>query len=186
MKINTDKITGYAEMSAEEKVAALESFEFEADYTGYVKKDLFDKVSSEVAEYKKKWRETLSEKEKVELDEAEKRKEMETRLAELENEKTMSEYKAKFIAQGYDEKLASDTAQAMLEGNMEIVFENQRKFVEQREAQIKEELLKGTPEPPGGNGASGMTKEEFRKLPLTEKNRIAKEDPDFYKSMYND
>ena len=53
-KIDVSTIEGYEEMTAEEKLAALEGFELpEPDYTGYVKKELFDKASSEIAGYKK-------------------------------------------------------------------------------------------------------------------------------------
>lgn len=42
-KIDISAIEGYEAMSAEEKLAALEAFEIpEPDYTGFVKKELFD------------------------------------------------------------------------------------------------------------------------------------------------
>ncbi len=42
---------------------------------------------------------------------------MKKELDELRKDKTISEYKAKLIAQGYNEALASDTAQAMADGD---------------------------------------------------------------------
>ena len=62
MKIDVTKIEGYSEMSAEEKLAALESYTIpDPDYTGYVKKDAFDKAASEAAEWKRKHNALLSE-----------------------------------------------------------------------------------------------------------------------------
>jgi len=62
-KIDITKIEGYEEMSAEEKLAALEGFEIpELDYTGFVKKELFDKASSEIANYKKQLFERMTKK----------------------------------------------------------------------------------------------------------------------------
>ena len=52
--IDTSKIEGYAEMTAEQKVEALEKYSIaDPDYSGYVKKDLFDKTASELAQSKK-------------------------------------------------------------------------------------------------------------------------------------
>ena len=54
MKIDVKKIEGYKDLSLEDKLKALESFEIpDPDYSGYVKKDLFDKTASELAEKKK-------------------------------------------------------------------------------------------------------------------------------------
>ena len=48
MKVDVSKIEGYESMSAEEKLKAIESYEFaEPDYSGYVTKDTFDKTASE-------------------------------------------------------------------------------------------------------------------------------------------
>ena len=68
MKIDVTKIEGYSEMSAEEKLAALESYTIpDPDYTGYVKKDAFDKAASEAAEWKRKHNALLSEEEQKRL-----------------------------------------------------------------------------------------------------------------------
>ena len=61
MKIDTSKIEGYEQMSAEEKLQALEMYEL--DTTGYVKKDVFDKTSSEVATLKKQLKERMTQEE---------------------------------------------------------------------------------------------------------------------------
>ena len=58
MKIDTSKIQGYADMTAEEKLAALEAYE--VDTTGYVKKDLLDKAASVAAAFMKQLREKLT------------------------------------------------------------------------------------------------------------------------------
>lgn len=62
--------------------------------------------------------------------------------------------------------------------------------VAQREAagkSVREELIDSTPKPQmGGKGAESMTRDQFRKLPLIEKQRIADEQPDLYNSFYQD
>ena len=61
MKIDTTKITGYAEMSAEEKLKALEEFEIvipkpDTDEADKLKAAL-SKANSEAAEWKRQFRE---------------------------------------------------------------------------------------------------------------------------------
>ena len=64
-KIDVSTIEGFANMTAEQKAEALANYEFpDPDYTGYVKKDVFDKTASELASWKKKHNELLSEEER--------------------------------------------------------------------------------------------------------------------------
>ena len=179
MKIDTKKIEGYEAMTAEEKVQALESHDFD----GYVEKKVFDDAAREASEYKKKWKATLTEKEQLEIEEAEKRKEMEDRLKQLEDEKQMASYTAKYVGLGYDNDLASETARALLDGDMDKVFSNQQKFAETKEAELKKQMLESTPTPPPG-GDKKMTKEEFMKMSLADKNAFAMSNPDEYKELY--
>ena len=122
-KIDVSKIEGYASMSAEDKVKALEALEYE-DNTVELKrlKKANDELSSESAEWKRKHNALLSEEEKKKQEDADKLDQMEKELSDLRKDKTISEYKAKLIAQGYDEALASDTAQAMADGDTAKVF----------------------------------------------------------------
>lgn len=180
MKIDVSKIEGYEAMTAEEKVKALESHDIE----DVVSKKVFDDAAREASEYKKKWKATLSEKEQQAIEEADKRKEMEARLKQLEDEKQMAEYTAKYVGLGYDNELAAGTAKALLDGDMDTVFSNQQKFADAKEAELKKSLLEKTPKPPAG-GDKKMTKEEFMKMSLAEKQEFAMKNPDEYKEFYN-
>lgn len=184
-KIDISKIEGYENMSAEEKLAALEGFELpDPDYTGYVKKDVADKFASEAASFKKQLRERMSEDEanKAKTDE-----QMAAIMEELESlraDKAVSEYTAQFMGIGYDEALAKSTATALQKGDMSVMFKNHAKFVADREKALKAEMLKQTPTPPAGDGTKGVTKEDFQKMSLTEKAKFAAENPDQYKDFY--
>jgi hypothetical protein len=154
-KIDISAIEGYTEMSAEEKLAALESFEIpEPDFTGYVKKELLDKASSEAASFKKQLREKMTEEEAAKAKAAEDMASMQEELAKLRQEKVIQEYTAQFLGIGYDKELAVETAEALEKGDMHTVFLNQTKFSTAREKALKAELLKDTPKPPAGNGTS--------------------------------
>lgn len=155
-KIDTKRIEGYAQMTQEQKIAALEAYDSpDPDYTGWVKKDLYDKAASDAASWKKKHNELLSDDEKKKQEQEERFASMEKELSELRAAKRVSEFKAKFIAQGYDETLAEDTAKAMAEGEFAKVLANQQKFLDVYAKQVKADALKKTPRPaPGiGNGA---------------------------------
>lgn len=152
-KIDTSTIDGYESMTAEQKVSALEAYSApDPDYTGWVKKDLYDKAASEASSWKKKHNELLSEDERKKQEQADSLAQMQTELEELRTSKKISEYKAKFVAQGYDEALAEDTAKAMAAGNSEKVFANSQKFLDDYAKRVKADALKKTPRPTPGQG----------------------------------
>ena len=149
-KIDTSKITGYAEMSAEDKLKALEAFEYEDNAAELEKqKAAVSKANSEAAEWKRKHNALLGEDEKKKQEQEEKFANMEKELSELREAKRVSEFKAKFIAQGYDEALAEDTAKAMADGDSAKVFANQQKFLDEYAKQVK-------PTPGAGGGTGEM------------------------------
>lgn len=184
-KINTSAIEGYKDMSAEEKLAALEAMELpEPDYTGFVRKDLLDKATSEAAGYKKQLRERMSEEEARAAKDAEDRAAIQKELEELRAEKIVGQHTAKFLGLGYDEKLARETATALASGEHETVFRNHAKFLADREKALRAEILKATPTPPAGDGAVKKTKDDLKKMTLAEKQQFFRENPEQYKEIY--
>lgn len=155
MNIDTSTIEGFDGMTAEQKVDALLKIDVpeKVDLTGYVKKDLFDKTASELAEAKKAAKAKMSEEEQAAAERDAKWAEMEAKLQALEMEKTISTYKASYLAMnGYDEKLAQETAEALAKGDMAKVFANQQKAMEAHDKALKAELLRNTPKPEGAGG----------------------------------
>lgn len=185
-KIDLSTIAGYQNMTAEEKIAALEAFEYtipNPDYTGYVKKELLDKANSEAANFKKQLRDKMSEDEKKAAEEKEAREAMEKELADLRKEKAISQHTASFLGLGYSQELAVDTANALFDNDMAKVLANQKKFQEEREKEIKKELLKGTPQPAGGGAPQGLTKEQFKKMTMDQKTELYNTDPETFKRL---
>lgn len=153
--ISTESIEGFDSMTAEEKVDALLKVEVpeKVDLAGYVKKDLFDKTASELAEAKKTLKGKLTEDEAAAAEREAKWAEMEAKLQQLEQEKTISTYKASYLAMpGFDEKLAEDTAKALAAGDMEKVFVNQQKANAAYEKKLRADLVKQDPKPDGAGG----------------------------------
>lgn len=185
-KIDITKIEGYAEMSAEEKLKALEAFDIpDPDLSGYVDKKLFDKTASELAAKKKELNEKLTEDEKAKREEAEKREELEKKYNELLHESAVSKNKAKLVALGYEEALADETAEAMASGDLEKVFSNQKKHLESFEKKVRAEALKGTPKPSGNGKSETMTLEKLRQMSPAERLKFSQEHAEEYKELYS-
>ena len=121
------------------------------DLTGYVNKDVFDSKASEAAKLSKQLKEKMTDDEAAKAAEDAAKAELETKYTELLKKSTVAEHTAKFLALGYDEKLAHDTAEALFGGDMDKVFANQQTFNAGREKALKAEILKSTPGPEGGD-----------------------------------
>lgn len=191
MKIDVSGIDGYADMSVEEKLAALESFEYDdhsaelADLGKY--KDATDKATREAAEYKKQLK-ALQDQQKTGNSKADDTiAQLQEKVAELTRQNTIANYAAQFTALGYDSELANATAIATADGDVATVFENQRKFLDQHDKDLKADIFKATPKPgQGGTGkpAPTMTLEKFRKLPPAERAAFASQYPEEYAKLY--
>lgn len=184
-KIDVTKIEGYANMTPEQKLKALEAFDVpDPDYSGYVKKDVFDQTASELAEKKKQLKEKMTEDEVKAQKEKEEREKLQTDYEKLLRKTTISENKAKLLALGYDEKLADETAEAMADGDSEMVFANQKKHLEATEKKVRAEALKNTPKPTPDGGSDTMTLEKLRKMSPQERYDYSVKNPAEYKSLY--
>ena len=121
MKIDTSKIDGYAEMTAEDKLKALEEYEIEtpkdnSEEINKLKASL-SKANSDAAEWKRQFREKQSEQERAEAERAEREKAVEDELRTLRRDKTVSGYLAQCLALGYDKELALKAAEAMADND---------------------------------------------------------------------
>lgn len=190
-KIDVTGIDGYADMSAEEKLAALESYEYD-DHSAEIAdlgkwKEAVSKANSEAAEYKKQLK-TLQEQQKTGNSKADDTiAKLQEQVAELTRQNTIASYTAQFTALGYDAELAEATAIATADGDVAAVFDNQRKFLEQHDKDLKADIFKQTPKPgQGGTGkpAPTMTLEKFRKLPPAERAAFAASYPEEYAKLY--
>ena len=191
MKIDVAQITDYDSLSLEEKVAALENFEYD-DHSEAVEslgkyKDATDKATKEAAEYKKQLK-ALQDQQKTGNTKADATiAQLQEQVAELTRQNTISSYTAQYVALGYEAELAKATAIATADGDVATVFENQRKFLEAHDKQTKADILKQTPGPAkGGTGkqAPAMTLEKFRKLSQAERMKFAAEFPEEYAKLY--
>lgn len=184
--IDTTQIEGYDAMTAEEKVAALEAFSMpDPDYSGYVKKDVFDKTASELAQKKKDLQARMTEEEKAKAENEALLQQYKEEAETLKREKTISENKAKLIAIGYDDSLATETATAMANGDLATVLKNQQTFVENVKKIAKGEAMSQVTPPAGKatDGSKTITKEQFKAMNVAQRTELYQSNRELYDEL---
>lgn len=173
-------------MSVEDINKALEGIELPTDGTAEIErlKTALSKSNSEAADFKKQLRERMTAEEAKAKEDAEKQEKLQKDYDALLKKVSISENKARFLALGYDDALASETAEAMVGGDTEKVFANQKKHLEAVEKKIRSDILKDTPKPEGGNSSEIMTKEKFLKMTTAEQYKYSVDHPEEYKKLY--
>ena len=184
-KIDVSKIEGYAEMSAEEKLQVLESFEYDDGASEIERyKNATSKANSEAAEWKKKHNALLSEDEKSKQEQADYIAKLEKQNAELLEERDVAKHKTELLTMGYSEELATETAKALFDGDISKVLKNQAKFVAEQKKAVIAESVKNTSVPPVNNGdGKTLTKAEFSKMSLSEQMKVFNETPELYNEL---
>lgn len=170
MKVDVSKIDGYSEMSAEDKIKALEAFEFEAPKQtedGEVKKlrEALSKTNSEAANLKRQLHEKMSEAEKAEAERKEREQQIEEELNTLRKDRKIATLEKAYLAAGYPADLAAASAVAQAEGDTETVLKNQLVYLSDTKKKLESEALNKQPPLSVGNPPAGK--------PLTEEDRIA-------------
>ena len=151
MKIDTAKIEGFDEMSAEDKLNAILSMEIETpapkDNSDEVNKlkTALSKANSDAAEWKRQFREKQTEAERVEAERAEREKAVEEELRTLRRDKTVSGFVAQCLALGYEKELAQKAAEAMADNDAAGIMACQQEFLEAKQKELEEKALNKQP-----------------------------------------
>jgi hypothetical protein len=187
-----DKFT--EELSVEDLLKLANDIEY-VDPTSVVTKDVYDKLkvandknSHDASEWKKKYNSTLTEQEQAKIASEQASAELQAKYDALLKETNVMKYTNQFLASGMDEKLAKSSAEALANGDMDTVFENQKKFASSVKKQVTDELLKDTPKPDGGNpdgdDTPKVTRKDISNMSLQEQLKFSKEHPEEYKQAY--
>ena len=173
-------------MSVEDITKALERIELPSDNSEEIDrlKNALSKSNSEAADYKRQLKEKMSAEELKAKEDAEKWEQVVKERDDLLREKNVSTNKAKLLSLGYEESLADETAEAMVNGELDKVFANQKKHLDSVEKKIRSEILKDTPKPEGGSSSETMTKEKLRGMTPQDRYKYSVEHPEEYKQIY--
>lgn len=175
MKNKIEKPENYEAMSAEEKLAFFESFEFEDNSETIQKlKDSVSAANSEAADWKKKHNARLSAEEKAKAERDEELEMLRAERDELKKSKAISDYTAKLAEIGYEPTLAESMAQALADGDVAKVMDNLTADRKSFKSHVEAELIGRTPKPQTSNGVA-TTKEEILKIkdPAERQQKIA-------------
>lgn len=149
-------------MTDAEIVAAVQRVNL-PDMAQFVTKSDYDKLksasdtnASEAASWKKKYNDTLSESERQKQADEEARIATQARLAEYERKEKISAAKDQYVESGFSVALAQETAEAFVDGKMDVVLANIKKHTKDAVAAAMDADLNGTPAPPAsGNPNPG-------------------------------
>ena len=150
MRIDTAKIENYEAMSAEDKLKALEEYEFETpapkenDEVTKLKAAL-SKANSDAAEWKRQFREKQTEAERAEAERKEHEAAVEDELRTLRRDKSVSGYVAQYLALGYTQELALKAAEATADNDAATIMSCQQEYIEAKTKELEAAALNKQP-----------------------------------------
>lgn len=144
-------------------------------------KELNDQYSSEIADYKRKERERMTEDEKRKADE----EDTKARLAETQKQLAIRDKVAMLVELGYDRETATKYATDEVEGKDTIQY--QKEFMAKREAEIRAKVLKEADKDPNlGQKGAIPTKEDVVKGGYEAMLKLKEDHPETFKQYFGD
>jgi len=135
-----------------------------------------DKASSEAADYKKKWKDSMTEQEKISLEKAEAQAAKDAEFEDLKKRVRINDLTENFMDLGYSKDLAKKAATAQAEGDTEALLGIQKQFNESQKKAWEAEFYKSMPQINAGVGATKtITKEQFDAMSMTERTKLYRE-----------
>lgn len=132
------------QLTAEEQLAKLT-----AENKKY--KSAMDKAASDAADWKKKYRATLDEKERLDQEKVDRDAQFQSEFDQLKRENSINKMSKSFIAMGYTEEQALKASEAQIDGDTDELFRIQQAFLIARDKTKEAEWMKSLPTPPSGN-----------------------------------
>ena len=140
-------------------------------------KDLISRRNGEIAEYKRKEQDKMSEDEKMKLHYEELEKENASYKRSIAKTNKVNEY----LGIGYPKELAEKIAENELDGKSTASYHAQ--FTKMREETIKAELMKGNPAPRQADPSATLTQEGFKKMSYAQKLELKNTNPEAYAQL---
>lgn len=159
--------------SVEELMAKISQLEVEQSRT----KSALDKALKEKGEITKQLRSKMTEDEqKVEAE-----KERDEYVASLEKQIKLGQAKERYLGMGMTSDMALSSAEAEVNGDMDVLFDFLQKHQEMAIKSARETWLADRPPINSGNGSTtSVTKEQFDKMSIVERSEFKKANPTEY------
>lgn len=146
-----------------------------------------DKASAEAADYKKKWKDSLSSQEQASIEKAEKEAEREEKFNQLLRENSINKLEKTYLGLGYLAEEAEKMAAAEFDGDLETKTKIMREVDARKKKEFEVEFLKSRPDINAGAGGESpnVSKEAFEKMGYLERVEFKNKYPETYKKFTN-
>ena len=135
-----------------------------------------ERAASEAATYKKKYNEKLSEKEKIDLEKAEREAEREEQFQQLMRENKINKLEKYYLGElKYTPDEASKMAVAEVDEDLDAKLKIQLAVDKRKKKEYEAEFIKSRPHLNAGTGDKQLTKEQFDNMGMAEKSALYKE-----------
>lgn len=143
-----------------------------------------DRNASEAAEFKRKYRESLSEVEKASMEKAEKEAEREEQFQTLLRENTINKIEKSYLAMGWTADEATRMATAETDGDIDAKIKIMAEVDARKKKDYEAEFIKSRPDVNvGGGSGKSYTKEQFDNMGVVERTKLKRENPAEYKRL---
>ena len=135
-----------------------------------------DKASSEAAEFKRKYRESLSEVEQANMEKAEREAAREEEFKALKREVEINRLEKTYLAMGWTADEASRMATAEADGDMDAKLKVMTEAQERQKKDLEKNILASYGNVNvGASGSSTVTPEQFEKMSIAERTALFRE-----------
>lgn len=140
-----------------------------------------DRNASEAAEFKRKYRESLSEVEKASMEKAEKEAEREEQFQALLRENSINKIEKSYLSMGWTADEATRMATAEADGDIDGKIKIMAEVDARKKKDYEAEFIKSRPDVNvGGGSGKSYTKEQFDKMGIVERTKLKRENPTEY------
>jgi len=147
-----------------------------------------NKASAEAADFKKKWRDSLSETEKASQEKAEEEAKKAEEFESIKRENAIYRMTESYLEEGFTADLAKQAATAEVDGDRDLVHAIRKQVSEEREKKIKEDTQKeffAKYQLNAGQGSAdnSISKEQFNAMSLIERSKLKRENEAEYNRL---
>ena len=143
-----------------------------------------EKAASEAAEYKKKWKESLSEQEKASMEKAEEQARRDEEFESMKKKLAINDLVSEYMDREFPKEIAQKIAEARYEGDNETVNTIEKQMDEVKRKKWEKDFLASRPEiNVGGGTGTTYTKEQFDGMSLIERTKLKRENEAEYNRL---
>lgn len=143
-----------------------------------------DKTSSEAADYRRKWKDSLTETERASQEKAEAEAARQAEFDEMKRRLAINDLVSEYMDREFPKDIATKIATARYDGDNDTVNVIEKQMDEVKRKKWEADFLKSRPDINAGTGtAPTISKEDFDKMTLMEKSKLKRENAEEYKRL---